>query len=245
MDAQLPYSLFISDLHLEEAHPEITEIFLKFLKDHTGHADALYILGDFFEVWVGDDDYSPFNQRIIEALQTAVKGGLTIYLMRGNRDFLLSSGFARMTGVILLDDPTVINLYGKELILLHGDSLCTLDIQHQKFRRWAYNPFIQALALMFPLWLRRKVARKIRHYSQERYHQLQTKITDVSQEAVIEVLQNARVNLMIHGHTHRPAIHELSVNSNPAHRIVLGAWHEMGNALFYFQDGHYDLHNFK
>lgn len=235
-----PYTLFISDLHLEETEPKITECFLNFLAEQATQAEALYILGDFFEVWIGDDDHNAFNQHIIDALRKAVQQGLKIFIMHGNRDFLLSSRFAAEAGVSLLVDPSVIDLYGKRTIVLHGDSLCTLDTQHQQFRRWAYNPLCQAFMLIFPLFIRRYAAKRIRQYSQQRHTQLSKPITDVTPEAVTQVLAENQAELMIHGHTHRPGIHTMDSST----RIVLGAWHEQGNALFYYADGEYKLKNF-
>lgn len=222
-------TLFISDLHLQADEPQIAEIFLRFLETEARQARELYILGDLFEAWIGDDDLSPFNRKIIQALRQATESGLPIYFMRGNRDFLIGKRFAKQTGVKLLNDPTVIDLYGVPTLLMHGDSLCTLDEKHQKWRQATLNPTYQKLALLLlPLAVRRKIGRWLRKKSGMHQKNLAESITDVNPETVIQVMQTYQATQLIHGHTHRPAIHSLPAGQ----RIVLGAWHAAGNALY-------------
>lgn len=220
-------TLFISDLHLQADDPKSTEIFFRFLRHEAYRAKALYILGDLFEVWVGDDDLSPFNLQIMQALKQATEDGLPIYFMRGNRDFLIGKNFAQKTGIKILADPTVINLYGVRTLLMHGDSLCTFDEKHQKTRRFSLNPVCQWLALQLPLRLRRRAGVWLRGKSRQHHRHTAEYIMDVSPETVAKVMQTHQTARLIHGHTHRPHIHALPNGQ----RIVLGAWHDGGSVL--------------
>lgn len=223
---------FISDLHLQRDQPNTTAIFLRFLREQAIQAEALYILGDFFEMWVGDDDGSPFNLQIMAALKQATDGGLSVYFMRGNRDFLIGRRFAEKTGVRLLDDPTVIDLYGQRILLMHGDSLCILDQRHQNTRRFYLNPRNQKWALMLlPLFFRRQLGRWARRKSRNIQTDLPLYITDVVQEEVEREMRKHRVLRLIHGHTHRPGFHDFKLDGQRAQRVVLGAWHQFGSAL--------------
>ncbi len=240
--ATQPYSLFISDLHLQESTPEITRWFLEFLERESGSADALYILGDFFEAWLGDDDYSAYNQQIINALVKAHSIGLKIYIMTGNHDFLLSRGFARMTGAQLMTDPSLIDLYGTPVLLTHGDALCTLDLSYQKLRKWTHNPLMQAIALMAPLSVRRYFAKRMRAKSQSHNGRSDLIISDVTEEAVITEFNKYPSQYMIHGHTHKPKIHTHQLpNGDKLQRIVLDAWFAKANALVWRQNGEFEL----
>ncbi len=235
------FTYFISDLHLSPDEPGITDIFLRFLEHQAPQADALYILGDLFEAWIGDDNDTPFNQTIINALKKASDTGLPIYCMRGNRDFLIGQRFCEAAGMTHIIDPTVITLYDRPILLMHGDSLCTLDDKHQAFRRRAHSPRYQQYVLMMPLWLRRLVSTYIRKLSKRRNHKLDNAIMDVVDEDVVKAMQDAQVQLFIHGHTHKPAIHSLTINDNQSYRIVLAAWHNCGNALQFNALGEYQL----
>jgi UDP-2,3-diacylglucosamine hydrolase len=223
------HTLFISDLHLSEACPQTTEILLHFLENTAKHADALYILGDFFELWLGNDDRTPLNEQIKAALRQYTHQGIPTYFMHGNRDFLVRQDFSQETGVTLLKEPTRLHLYGQDVLLLHGDSLCTLDKRHQKFRKIIHNRFCQTLALSLPLSIRKYYGQRIRSTSSERKSHLPDNIMDVSPEEVTRVMTEAQVNTLIHGHTHRPAIH--SIDGGKKKRIVLGAWHTKGSYL--------------
>lgn len=227
-----PHTLFISDLHLSEDHPETTELFFQFLKSKANTAEALYILGDFFEVWVGDDDHSAFNETVKKQLREFTQTGIPTYFMHGNRDFLIRKRFAKETGITLLKEPSTIDLYGEPVLLLHGDSLCTLDERHQKSRKIMHNRFYQSAVLwLLPLKARRHYGYRFRTNSAGRKKALSNDIMDVTPEEVIRVMSDAKVNTLIHGHTHRPAIHPLTINNNDAKRIVLGDWHDKGTYL--------------
>ena len=238
-----PHTLFISDLHLTEENPSITAYFMHFLQHQVRYADAIYILGDFFEAWIGNDNQTPFNFKIVASLKT-ITCTKPVYFMRGNRDFLIGRKFATMTGVTLLEDPSVIELYGKLILLMHGDSLCTLDHRHQAYRRKIMRPWVQKLILLLPLSLRRKLAQKFREQSRRHNRTLSCDIGDVELEEVKHIIKKYNVELLIHGHTHCPAIYNLTVNGNPMKRIVLGDWQEGGNALHYMDDGEFELQFF-
>ena len=217
-------TLFISDLHLEESRPDITEAFLGFLDGKASGVDQLYILGDFFEAWIGDDERTPLQEQIATALRKLRDSGTRIFLMHGNRDFLIGQDFCDRAGATLLDDPTVIDLYGTPTLLMHGDSLCTADVEYQKFRANMRNPQMQKMMLARPLEDRQQMARQLRQMSMAKNQGKAEDIMDVTPEEVVRELEHHGVQLMIHGHTHRPAIHDLEANGEPARRIVLGDW---------------------
>lgn len=218
-------TLFISDLHLEESRPDITDAFLTFLREKAAGVEQLYILGDFFEAWIGDDERTPLQEQIAAALKQLSDSGTAIFLMHGNRDFLIGEDFCHRAGATLLDDPTVIDLYGTPTLLLHGDSLCTADVEYQKFRTNMRNPQMQKMMLARPLEDRQQMAKQLRALSMAKNQGKAEDIMDVTPEEVVKELEAHGVQLMIHGHTHRPAVHELEANGKPARRIVLGDWH--------------------
>ena len=230
-------TLFISDLHLSPAEPRITQTFLTFLKTAAARADALYILGDFFEMHIGDDDQSQFMQTIVRALSDFTKSGPPTYFMRGNRDFLIGKKFIEKTGMILLEDPTCIQLYNQKIILMHGDTLCTRDLAHQRFRFWVTKKWVQFIFLHLPLFIRQKIADKIRKKSMESNAMTKLEMMDVVDDAVIDVMKKNNARMLIHGHTHQPNTHLLSVNGAMTKRIVLDAWHKHGQYLQVFPDG--------
>jgi UDP-2,3-diacylglucosamine hydrolase len=217
-------TLFISDLHLEESRPDITEAFLGFLNGTASGVDQLYILGDFFEAWIGDDERTPLQEQIAAALRKLRDSGTDIFLMHGNRDFLIGEDFCKRAGATLLDDPTVIDLHGTPTLLMHGDSLCTADVEYQKFRANMRNPQWQQMILQRPLEDRQQMARQLREISMAKNQGKEEFIMDVTPEEVIKDMEAHGVQHMIHGHTHRPAVHELIANGLPAKRIVLGDW---------------------
>ena len=223
--------LLISDLHLEEERPDITRAFLHFLATRACQAEALYILGDFFEVWIGDDAMTPFQQSIADALRALSERGTRIYLMHGNRDFMLGKGFCRAAGCTLLGDPSVVELGGERVLLMHGDSLCTRDEGYMRLRRLLRNPLSLFILRHLPLSTRRKLARKLRNESRVQTRMKASDIIDVTPELIPRVLAEHGVRTLIHGHTHRPATHELEVDGRPARRIVLGDWDQQGWAL--------------
>lgn len=229
--------LLISDLHLEEERPDISRAFLHFLDTRARQAEALYILGDFFEVWIGDDAMTPFQRGIAEALRRLSDGGTRIYLMHGNRDFLLGKAFCREAGCTLLGDPHMVTLNGEKVLLMHGDSLCTLDVGYQKMRRLLRNPLSLFILRNLPLHTRHKLARKLRSESRSQTRMKASDIVDVTPEEVQRVMAQYGVQTLIHGHTHRPAVHELQVDGQPARRIVLGDWDKQGWALQIDENG--------
>ena len=223
--------LLISDLHLEQERPDISRAFLHFLQTRATQAEALYILGDFFEVWIGDDAITPFQRSIAQALRQLSERGTRIYLMHGNRDFLLGKAFCREAGCTLLPDPSVIELNGERVLLMHGDSLCTQDIGYMKLRRWLRNPISLFILRNLPLSTRQKLARKLRNESRTQTRMKASEIVDVTPDEVPRIMAEHGVRTLIHGHTHRPATHQLQVNGHAAQRIVLGDWDKQGWAL--------------
>lgn len=222
---------FISDTHLHESRPEITQGFYRFLEESLDDAEALYILGDFFDMWIGDDDDSALAQEIARRLRVVSDRGIRIYLMHGNRDFLLGEAFATKAGAEILADGIVKDFYGCRTLLMHGDSLCTRDIEYQVFRQQVRSGSWQAQVLTQPLSVRRALATKMRMESQSMNSLKAEDIMDVTQEDVIRVMSENQVQRLIHGHTHRPARHSLTVNGEAAERIVLGDWHHEGWCL--------------
>jgi UDP-2,3-diacylglucosamine hydrolase len=229
--------LFISDLHLCEERPEITELFLEFLKLRAGEAQALYILGDLFEVWIGDDSVSSENRRVITALNRFSGQGTRVMFMHGNRDFLIGEDFAQMSGCSLITDPTIIDLYGEPTLLMHGDTLCTDDLEYQQFRSRVRDPQVQREFLSQPAAKRSAIVDHYRQESRERSRHKAAEIMDVNQDAVIRTMKQYQVRRLIHGHTHRPAIHSLKIDGQDAERIVLGDWYHQGSMLTVDESG--------
>lgn len=194
-------------------------------------AEALYILGDLFETWIGDDAIGEFEHRIAGTLRDAADSGLSIHFMTGNRDFLLGESYCRLAGMALLEEPTSINLYGTPTLLLHGDVLCTDDVAYQRFRKRVHDPAWQERMLRRPVWVRRLVARAMRAASRARTRRAAQEIMDVAEKSVIEAFERAGTLRMIHGHTHRPGDHIHSTPAGPARRIVLGDWFDQQSML--------------
>ena len=224
-------TLFVSDLHLDDARPQIVEQFERFCAGAVRDADALYVLGDLFETYVGDDDDAPLNTRIATALHGVADAGVPVHYLAGNRDFLLGGDYARRCGMDILADGTVVDLHGTPTLLLHGDVLCTDDAAYQAFRTQVRDPAWQAAFLARPLGERRAFARQARDASRAHASSTDTAIMDVNPGAVEAAFQEAGVARMIHGHTHRPAIHDFLLDEKPAQRIVLGDWYEQGSVL--------------
>ena len=224
-------TLFVSDLHLDPARPAITALFLDFLARQAGRADACYILGDLFEAWVGDDDDAELGRTVAGALRALADSGVSVHFLHGNRDFLIGERFAAAAGVRLLPESEAIDLYGEPVLLLHGDTLCTDDTDYQAFRAQVRDPAWQARLLELPLAQRRALAGQLRETSQQATQLKETAITDVNLEAVDGALRARGIRRMIHGHTHRPAIHEWMLDGQPARRAVLGDWYDRGSVL--------------
>jgi len=235
--------LFISDLHISLDKPEITRRFLAFLKTRAPQAAALYILGDLFDAWIGDDDSTPPNNAIRKQLKQLIDSGTAVYLQQGNRDFLLGKQFCEDTGVTLLDEYAVIDLHGIPTLLTHGDLLCTDDLPYQAFRAKARTQTWQNNVLSKPLLVRLLVARwyRVRSYFHKR--RKKPEIMDVNQDTVISVMREHNCLRLIHGHTHRPAVHNFEINGKPAQRFVLAAWSkDTGDALCWSnQDYHIEV----
>ena len=217
-------TLFISDLHLSLEKPEITGRFLAFLSDRATKAAALYILGDLFDAWIGDDDFTPPNNKIRKQLKQLTDSGIPVYFQPGNRDFLLGKKFVADTGIILLDDYAVIDLYGIPTLLTHGDLLCTDDLAYQEFRVKAHTLEWQQAVLSKPLLLRLLVARWYRLRSFFHKRKKSQDIMDVNQGTVANIMREKHCLRLIHGHTHRPAVHDFEIDYQTAQRFVLAAW---------------------
>ncbi|MAV26805.1 MAG: UDP-2,3-diacylglucosamine diphosphatase [Gammaproteobacteria bacterium] len=233
-------TLFISDLHLTEDELRVEEAFVEFIDEHATNAEALYILGDFFEVWLGDDDDTPFNRRIIDTLAALP---VDKYIMHGNRDFLIGEAFCAAAGLTLLPDPTVINLYGTPVLCMHGDSLCTRDEAYMETRKMLRNPAFKQELLSQPLPVRADIARGARDQSKVHTRETAMDIMDVTLEEVTRELHEHETTLLLHGHTHRPAIHDHPVNGVPGTRIVLGDWGTHAWYLAWDESG-YDLRSY-
>ncbi len=225
-------TLFISDLHLCADRPAITELFLKFLQNDARRAQALYILGDLFEYWIGDEAATLDEHRpTIEALRALAESGVPTQIIPGNRDFLLGADFARASGCPVLPDPTCIDLYGTPVLLMHGDSLCTRDVEYMAFRKMVRERRWQREFLDKPYAEREAIARRYREISKETTSQKKPEIMDVTQGAVEEIMRTHRIRHLIHGHTHRPAEHVFNLDGASAYRTVLGDWYEQGSVL--------------
>jgi UDP-2,3-diacylglucosamine hydrolase len=233
-------TLFISDLHLDDRRPETTALLLKFLQSETESADALYILGDLFEFWLGDDVPSKCAIEVAAALASLANQGLPCYFIHGNRDFLLKEDYAKSAGMTLLPEEQVIDLYGERVLLMHGDSLCTDDLPYQQFRALFINPAWQQEMLAKTPQERLQIALQAREASAEHKDNVEMAIMDVNAGEVVAAFERHGVSRMIHGHTHRPAIHDLQVNGQAAQRIVLGDWYTQGSVLR-VEPGNYEL----
>jgi UDP-2,3-diacylglucosamine hydrolase len=230
-------TLFISDLHLEADRPEIGRQFLSFLEREAAGADALYILGDLFEYWIGDDDPDPYYADMKTALAGLTDRGVPVFFLHGNRDFLIGERFAEETGLRLLPDPSLVNVYGRTILLSHGDALCTEDVEYQKVRALTRDPQWQAMMLEKSVDERRAIARQARADSMAHGASIDLAISDVNPTAVENLLRTHGADILLHGHTHRPAIHEFLLGDRPAMRIVLGDWYTQGSVVRWNEDG--------
>lgn len=233
-------TLFISDLHLTPSVSDITTCFIRFMREEAVHADALYVLGDLFEFWIGDDDKSDFATLIKTEFRALTTKGVPCYFIQGNRDFLLGRRFARDTGITLLDEECVIDLYGRQAVILHGDTLCIDDIKYQNYRKKVHQPWLQWLFNRLPFAVKQKIVGKVQGDIREQKQHKSMQIMDVTQSEVARVMDRHHVDLMIHGHTHRPDIHTFRTLQGDKTRIVLGDWYTQGSVLVYDKDG-FDL----
>ncbi len=230
-------TLFISDLHLEASQPEIGEQFLDLLSGEARQAEALYILGDLFEAWLGDDDPNPYYGEMKSAVRKLVDAGVPVSFMHGNRDFMIGEVFANETGVSILAEMLVVNLYGRDVLLCHGDALCTDDVGYQRIRAMTHDPQWQAMMSAKSIEERIEFAIQARQESIARGESLSDEIMDVNPEAVIAALREYGVDTMLHGHTHRPAVHEVVLGDRVATRIVLGDWYQQGSVVRWDKNG--------
>jgi len=224
-------TLFISDLHIDASSPQITEQLIELLSAEARTAEALYILGDLFESWVGDDAADPHQIMAITALRSLTDHGVPCFVMHGNRDFLLGERFCAMSGARLLADPVIVTLYGEAVLVMHGDALCTDDRPYQRLRATVRNSEWQRRFLALPESARRALAGAARDGSRAHVSALDYAIADVNPQSVEAALRKAGTTTLLHGHTHRPAIHPLRVDDRPCTRIVLGDWHARGCVL--------------
>ncbi len=232
--------LFVSDVHLDTTAADATQQFLTFLREQAAGAEALYILGDLFEAWVGDDDEEPGNRRVCAALRELTEAGVACFALHGNRDFLLGPGFSARSGCRVLTDPISLELAGERVLLTHGDALCTDDHSYQELRSIVRDPAWQQRFLALPRAHRELLADEARAGSRRHTARTVPDIMDVNPAAVVAAFRAAGVSRIIHGHTHRPGVHRLEVDGRPAQRIVLGAWYEQGSFLRY-ERGEYEL----
>ncbi len=226
-------TFFISDLHLAGERPEINTLFFQFLENIAIKAESLYILGDLFDYWLGDDqlDHDPLARQIADALKILAQGGVNVFFMSGNRDFLIGQRFAAEAGLVILTDPTIINLYGQQILLMHGDTLCTDDVMYQKFRVQTRNTDWINATLASPYEARQQLAQSIRDQSDSAKSQKAEEIMDVAEAAVQQAFREYRYPVLIHGHTHRPATHQYVVDGHECERWVLADWHQHGEYL--------------
>jgi UDP-2,3-diacylglucosamine hydrolase len=232
--------LFVSDLHLDAASPEAVDQFLQFLQSHAADAQGLYILGDLFEMWVGDDDPDSTKTRVRAGLRALTTRNVACFVLHGNRDFLLGRQFCADTGAQLLVDPVIAELDGERVLLTHGDALCTDDHSYQELRSVVRAADWQRRFLALPIADRELLANEARSGSRQHTSRTIPYIMDVNAEAVEKAYKATRVRRIIHGHTHRPGVHDTFIDGEPAQRIVLGAWYEQGSYLSYDR-GRYEL----
>ncbi|MCH7636700.1 MAG: UDP-2,3-diacylglucosamine diphosphatase [Proteobacteria bacterium] len=224
-------TLFISDLHLEAERPEIGDQFIRFLQTDATEAEALYILGDLFEAWVGDDDPNAHYAIIKLAIRKLTDSGIPVYFMHGNRDFMIGRRFANETGVEILKDPYPVKMYGQKALLSHGDAMCTDDVQYQRVRLMTRDPDWQQSMLAKPLKERLRIAEEARRQSLEQKLNLSMDIMDVNQGAVMRAINEYGVDVLLHGHTHRPDVHTVDLGNRKAKRVVLGDWYSQGSVV--------------
>ncbi len=232
-------TLFVSDLHLSHQRPEKLKLFKALLSGPAKKADALYILGDLYEdFWIGCDDQLPPNPEIISVLREYSNNKNTqLFIMRGNRDFHLNKEFENETGCTLINDPTEIVLDAKKVLLMHGDTLCSDDVKYQKWRKFITHPLVKWIYFIMPYVLRKRIARDVRSYAADAVQKKSPEITDVTQHTVEQIMKGFAVSTLIHGHTHRQAIHDVDLDGSSAQRIVLGDWYEKDCVLIHDETG--------
>ena len=224
-------TLFLSDIHVSDEHPEISEHLKEFLLEEKFKINTIYILGDLFEYWLGDDDPNPSYREIKLLLKNLSQKGISIFFMHGNRDFLIGEKFAEEAGCHILPDPHVMDLFGKKVLMSHGDIFCTDDKEYQSFRNQTRDPAWKESILSKSLRFREEFAKKARLESSKHTSSKKNEIMDVNKDEIIKMYEKYNVDIIIHGHTHRPAIHDIFFNGKNCQRIVLGDWYEQGSIL--------------
>ena len=230
-------TIFISDIHISDDYPEIYQQFLDFIKNLDHNTNALYILGDLFEYWIGDDDPNPIFKKIQTELKDLSKINVSVFFMHGNRDFLVGDEFAEKSHIKILSDPSIIELYGERILISHGDIFCIDDEEYQSFRKQTRDPQWQEMILEKPLEYRRNFAQIAREKSLEHTQLENEEIMDVNEDEVKKILDKFNLSTIIHGHTHRPFIHNTISNEVNYRRIVLGDWYEQGSILEWSESG--------
>ena len=224
-------TLFLSDIHVSDQHPEISDHLKEFLLKEESKTNAIYVLGDLFEYWLGDDDPNPSFAEIKNLLKTLSDKNISLFFMHGNRDFLIGESFAKETGCQILHDPCVIDLFGKKVLISHGDIFCTDDKEYQLFRNQTRDPAWKESILSKSLSFREEFAKQARLESSIHTSLKKNEIMDVNKDEILKIYEKYNVDIIIHGHTHRPAIHDVSFNGRNYQRIVLGDWYEQGSIL--------------
>ena len=230
--------LFASDLHLDPARPEVTEQFLGLLQELEGRSGSLFLLGDLFEAWLGDDLPGALGETVAVALRKLANTGTALYLMQGNRDVMLGESFCEAAGALLLEDPCLLDIHGAQVLLTHGDALCTDDGAYQRLRALLRDPDVRSGLLALPEKQRRALAGEARAGSRAHQSRLSYEVMDVNAEAVVRLLRESGADVLLHGHTHRPGIHQLTVDGRERTRIVLGDWHAGSSVLHWTDDGY-------
>mgnify|MGYP001208570986 CR=1 FL=1 len=233
-------TVFLSDIHVSDDHPEISEHLKEFLLEEASKTNIIYILGDLFEYWLGDDDPNPSFNEIKNLLKRLSDKNISIFFIHGNRDFLIGESFAEVTGCQILHDPHVIDLFGKKVLISHGDIFCTDDKEYQLFRNQTRDPAWKESILSKSLCFREEFAKQARLESSKHTSSKKNEIMDVNKDEILKMYEKYNVDIIIHGHTHRPAIHDIFYNGRSYQRIVLGDWYEQGSILKCNQTG-FDL----
>jgi UDP-2,3-diacylglucosamine hydrolase len=240
----MQHTLFIADLHLDEKHPATYAYFSAFMQKQAPLSEALYILGDLFEKWIGDDHRSPFNE-LVKADLKRLTQKIPVYFLHGNRDFLIGKKFARETGCHILPEFSIIKLYGQPIILLHGDVLCSLDKKHMRFRKLTKNSLLKTIFLSLPLTTRQKIGSYVRKSSKQHHQTTPNNYLDVIPETVASTFKNYQINKMVHGHIHQPRVFHTIYHNEWRERIVLGSWEQHGCALKWYPHGKREMIFFK
>ena len=230
-------TLFVSDIHISDDYPEICKLFFDFINKIDTNVNALYILGDLFEYWLGDDDPNPIFKKTQNALKDLSKNNISVFFIHGNRDFLVGDKFAKKSHIKILSDPSVIELYGERILISHGDIFCVDDEEYQLFRKQTRDPKWQEMILKKPLGYRRDFAQMARMKSIEHTQLDNEDIMDVNENEIKKTFDQLNISTIIHGHTHRPFIHNTISNEVNYRRIVLGDWYDQGSILEWNESG--------